>query len=121
MSRLVLPPGHREPVEPAPEAPPGLTLGEAIEALDADATESLEGLPPSSDTMAATTTRIARTTYGVLTMSLPPTMHPEYEVVTAWERVGSGRWQFKDRWIRAPGEAGPLARLDEKYRVVKEA
>ncbi len=107
----------------APDAPPELSRDIAINLVDDDEATALEGLPPSQDCMAYTRVILIREVFAVLTASMPPTMHPEYELVTVWRRASAAsEWRMHERWIRAPGgDVDPLARLDEHFNVLREA
>ncbi len=101
-----------------------ISQGDAIEAMCADEAAALDALPRADDSlMAYTRCIVTRDVFAIVTASIPPTMHPEYEVVTVWSRASAAaEWRMDDRWIRAPGgDVDPLARLDEHFRVVREA
>ncbi len=85
-----------------------------------DEAMSLKELPLSKDLMASTRTGVSRGVLGIASASMPPTMHPDYELVTVWRRQSQAdRWAFHERWIRAPGTVMPLLRLDEHFSVLR--
>ncbi len=123
MSQIIVPPGFAAPKdesEDAPRAPDELMRDEAIASLNADEAHSLGVLPLSTERRAATRLVVSRGVFGVLAGSMPPTMHPNFELVTAWERDDAkSAWRFGSRWIREPGAAEVLARLDVYFNVLK--
>ncbi len=123
MSPIIVPPGFAAPkdgLEDAPAPPADLTRDGAIASLNADEAHSLGVLPLSTERRAATRLVISRGVFGVLTASMPPTMHPNFELVTAWERDDAkSAWRFGSRWVREPGGAEVLARLDVYFNVLR--
>ncbi len=107
----------------APDAPPELSRDIAIKSVSDDEATALKELPPSQDCMAYTRVILIREVFAVLTASMPPTMHPEYEMVTVWRRASRTlAWRMHERWVRAPGgDVDALARLDEHFNVLREA
>ncbi len=106
-----------------PDGKLAISHDDAIEAVCADETAVLDALPRGTDLSAYTRCIVSRHVFAILTAGIPPTMHPEYEMVTVWRRASrAAEWRMHERWVRAPGgDVDPLARLDEHFRVMREA
>ena len=119
--RIIIPPGVKSTKDTAPEPSAELTRGTVMEMLGQDEAAALEALPSSQEHLAYTRLRISRSVFGIATASLPPTMHPEYELITLWHRTGEAdTWRMKERWIREPGTVKPLARLDGSFNILHD-
>ena len=106
-----------------PNGAPALSQDDAVDAMRADEAASLEGLPPGDDLMAYTRFTITRHVFAIATSSIPPAMHPDYELITVWRRDDKrSQWRFHERWVRVPGgNVDSLVRLDERFCVLREA
>ncbi len=118
-NRIIVPPGcNQEDFVVLPETPEGLSREAAMESVNADEATALEELPESQERRSFTRHVISREVFSVLTASMPPSMHPAYELITVWVRAGEA-WRMDERWVRGAGTTEPLVRLDGHFNVVK--
>ena len=121
MTNIILPPGFadtREP-KPEPEEPKALTRDDAIAALNRETADVLAELPPGDGLDAFTRLLVSRHVLGIVTGKMPPTMHPQYELIAYFVRkTPSSPWMFLERWVRAVGSQEPLLRVDENFNVM---